>query len=359
VAPRGDASARAVRVGSGALAVESLLLDDLEVRIQAQRGDPARLARPIRVVVPSRSLREHLSSALLRRIGRAVAGLKIQTLHALAREVAETAGHPAPSGDALLAILVRRAARREGALRSALDGLQDGYGVVAGTVRDLLDAGFTEAHSDALAERVVGTGPETARARALAGVAAGTRRALAEAGLLRRSDVLERARRCIEKEPERALPSSAVLVHGFADATGVATDLLCALRDCCGAVLYLDRPPDPIAPDRPDAGVAFSGRFTARLAGSAGSSLQPADASPTPQLGLLRAPGAHAEARAVASRISALLAAGEVPERIGVVARQLAPYASARAGRPTRRDGGRSASSSCCGGGARRPRIAG
>jgi RecB family exonuclease len=279
------------------------------------------------VVVPSRSLREHLSKALVDRVGRAVAGLRIQTLHGLAREIVERADGSAGRGESLFPILVRRAALREPALRAALDGLQDGYGVVAGTVRDLLDAGFDEAHATALAECVGGEGPEHRRARAVLAVASATRRAFGAAGLAWRTDLVERARRQLERDPERALPSSAVLVHGFADATAVVTDLVVALRECRGAVVYLDRPPDPISPERTDAGVAFSERFTARLTGSAGADLEAAEGSPTPEVRMLRAPGAHAEARAVASRISALLAAGTTPERIGVVARQLAPYA--------------------------------
>jgi hypothetical protein len=329
VASGGDASARAgrVRAGLGARAVEELLLDDLALRIEAQRGELAHLARPIRVVVPSRSLRQHLSAALLARVGHAIAGVKIQTLYALAREIEEPATEPAQSGEALLPILVRRAAKREPALRVALDELHDGYGVVAGTVRDLLDAGLTEAHREALAERLSEESPGTRLAQAIVAVATATLRALADAGLTWRADLLERARRRLARDPERALPSSAVLVHGFADATGVVTDLIAALRDHRGAILYLDRPPDPIAPERVDAGVAFSERFTARLTGSGGPDLELGASSPTPEVQLLRAPGAHAEARAVASRIAALLAAGTPPERIGVVARQLEPYA--------------------------------
>ena len=308
-------------------AVESLLLGDLSLRIEAQRGDSARLARPIRVVVPSRSLREHLSTALLDRVGRAVAGVRIQTLHGLAREIVERAAGSVGRGEALFPILVRRAAMREPALRAALDGLHDGYGVVAGTVRDLLDAGFDESHAEALAGCVPGEGPEHRRARAVLAVASATRRAFADAGLEWRTDLVEKARRHLERDPERALPSSAVLVHGFADATAAVTELIVALRERCGAVVYLDRPPDPIAPERTDAGVAFSERFTARLTGFAGSNLEAAETSPTPEVRMLRAPGAHAEARAVANRISSLLAAGTTPERIGVVARQLGPYA--------------------------------
>jgi RecB family exonuclease len=329
VASGGDASARRgdVRVGLGARAVESLLLGDLSRRIEAQRRDSAGLARPIRVVVPSRSLREHLSTAILDRVGHAVAGVRIQTLHGLAREIVERAAGSAGRGEALLPILVRRAAMREPALRAALEGLHDGYGVVAGTVRDLLDAGFAEAHAAALAECVPGGGSEQRRARAVLAVASATRRAFGDAGLEWRTDLVEKARRHLERDPERALPSSAVLVHGFADATAVVTDLIVALCEQRGAVVYLDRPPDPIAPERTDAGVSFSARFTARLTGSAGSDLEAAEMSPAPEVQMLRAPGAHAETRAVANRISALLAAGTPPERIGVVARQLAPYA--------------------------------
>ena len=37
-----------------------------------------------------------------------------------------------------------------------------------------------------------------------------------------------------------------MLIHGFADATGVATDLIEALLRQREAWIYLDQPPDPI-----------------------------------------------------------------------------------------------------------------
>src|SRR5262249_10968348 len=43
-------------------------------------------------------------------------------------------------------------------------------------------------------------------------------------------------------------------------------------------------------------------------------------------IALIDAPGALAECRAIAHRVAALLARGTCPERIGVVARDLAPY---------------------------------
>ncbi|NQZ96989.1 MAG: PD-(D/E)XK nuclease family protein, partial [Myxococcales bacterium] len=82
-------------------------------------------------------------------------------------------------------------------------------------------------------------------------------------------------------------------------------------------------PRDPADPARDDAGVAFTLRFAERL--SAIGELSRFESAPPPsRVRILRAPGPTAELHAVASRIRALLDAGAIPERIGVVARDLA-----------------------------------
>ena len=131
-----------IRVGRGARQVEAALLAALVDAADAGRRDPALLALPIRVIVPSHSLRRHLAAALMRRTGRAIAGLTIQTLNAVALEIVERDAAVDPSGDALFPILVRRYAREERALRERLDEFSDGYAAVADVVTDLLDAGL-------------------------------------------------------------------------------------------------------------------------------------------------------------------------------------------------------------------------
>jgi RecB family exonuclease len=296
---------------------------DALAQLEASAAERNGLARPLRIVVPSRSLREHVSSVLVREAGRPLLGVRVQTLHAVAHEILERSGGPGRPGDVLLPVFVRRAAAHSPSLRRALEPLHDGYGIVAETVRDLIDAGLRAEQAEQAIACVPGDGAREERARALCEVACETQRALERAGLQWRSARLALARERLERDGAASLPSRDVWVHGFADATGLASDLLAALVTQLGAVLWLDRPPDPLAPERPDPGAAFGARLNSRLCGVAEPALDPGAVAPPPEIGLLRAPGAQAEIRAVAERVARLLEEGVAPERIGIVARRL------------------------------------
>ena len=135
------------RVGRGPRAVEALLLAELEALLEQGRREPALLSRPVRVVLPSQSLAQHLQAALVRRSGRAVLGCVVQTLRGLAFEIVARAGAHGAPGEALFPVLVRQLAGREAVLHERLDELVDGYGIVEANVADLLDAGFEAAHA--------------------------------------------------------------------------------------------------------------------------------------------------------------------------------------------------------------------
>jgi len=320
-----------VLVARGARAAEALLLERLDALAAEVRKDPSRLALPVRVVVPSRSLRVHLGAAIVRQRGRSVAGVTIQTLHGLALEILERVGETAAGGAALFEVLAQRLARRESSLRRGLEDLVDGYGAVSGTVRDLVDAGLEPVHAEVADEALATDGPlaggraEVERARALVRVAASAEQVMRGLGLGRVSTLLRRATDLVEDDPERALPARAILIHGFADATGVATDLLQALLRRRSAWLVLDRPPDPAV----DGGVekAFTERFVERL--SIAARLEPATPRTIPgppSVEGFEAVGGEAEVRELAWRVRALLDGGARPEGIGVVARDLSPY---------------------------------
>ncbi len=327
-----DGTAREARilVAPGARATEALLLERLTLQLEAARQDSRLLARPVRIVVPSRSLRDHLCSVLVRHFARAVAGVQVQTLHGLAREVLERCSLPTGPGEALLPVLVREAAKRESLLAESLGALHDGFGTVVGTVRDLLDAGFDPTLADGADDALVGLATDPAeclRARALVRVASAVATELEKLGIDTRTSCLRRAREALQRDPARALPQRAVWVHGFADATGVATDLIEALVRHCRASVLLDQPRDPADPTQPDLGQAFSARFRERLAGAARVEDLPGGGDLTARVTLLEAPGGDAEVRGVAVRVRALLDGGVAPESIGVVARTLTPYA--------------------------------
>lgn len=321
-----------VLLANGARAAEEALFERIEVLLAEVRGNPSLLGLPVRVVVPSRSLRLHLGAALARRRGRSAAGLIFQTLFGLASEIVERAGETVPPGGQLFGVLAERAARAEPVLRRGLDGLVDGFSAVTGTLRDLIDAGLEPVHCEAAEEALASDGPFAAsraqveRGRALVRAAARVEDWMRELGVGRASTLLRRAREILETGSEAALPARAVLIHGFADATGVATDLIETLLRRRGAWLVLDRPARPDGDGREE---AFTHRFAERI-GALSSPTETASA-PAARDGaagveLFEAVGTDAEAREIAHRVRNLLDGGARPEGIGVVARDLSPY---------------------------------
>jgi len=346
-----------VRIVAGARATERALLDGVARRIAEVRNDASLLATPIRVVVPSATLRGHLARRLVEHCGGAVAGVVVQTLHGLASEVLQRAGRRVPLADDVAPVLVRREARAEPILCDALDRLEDGYGSVVGVVSDVLNAGFLAAHVEAIEDVLVDEAPadsdplEIVRARALVRVAARVASGLRSHGLGHGSVRFAAASAALEAGGDvPLLPAREILVHGFADATGVALGLLRVLARHAPFTLFLDDPPDPGATRDPgatqDPGVAadpgaatgwaaargqlvqrFPAPFVAALETVARARRAEVAASPEPALACLEAPGPDAEARAVAERVAALVEAGARPEGIAIVARTLAPFA--------------------------------
>jgi RecB family exonuclease len=315
-----------VSIVSGARAAQDHLLAGIAPWVEETRRDPSRAGLPVRIAVPSRSLREHLCAALIDRFG-AVAGISVRTLYSFALEVAEREGERPPARDDFFPVWLRRIAREERVLREGFDSFADGYGLVEAGVSDLLDAGFEAHHAEAVDEQLVdaGGGAVLARARAVARVAAGADRELSGAPFGHRARLFRRAREVIERDPAGALPGRALFVHGFADATGVQADLIESLVRLCGARVILDHPPDPVTGGESE--TAFSQRFSDRLVGAAAGADTIDAAVSSPRFAIVHAPGPHAEARSLAERVRAALDAGVRPERIGVVARSLSGYA--------------------------------
>ncbi len=324
-----DERGPALWVARGARAAEAVLLREVFALSAAAEADPRLLGRPVLVVVPSGSLREHVAAALVAARGRALAGVEVLTLFRLATRMLESAGEPVAGSDRLLPILARRFGRQEPLLRAALDPMRDGWRVLAATLRDFLDAGFEPPHAEGCLEalRELGEGAEIERTAAIVRVAAAVAATVALPGLGRRADVVRRAAVLLGERGGELLGARAVLVHGFAETTAVAGDLLVALARHAGARVVLDEPPDPADPGRDDPH-AFTARLRERL-GAAAAPRSPVVASDRPDgLSLVRAAGASAEVREVARRIRTLLDDGAAPESIGVVARDLASLES-------------------------------
>lgn len=331
-------------LASGARVAERVLLDEVRrgievrdalVREALARGDAAAvaplLAAPLRIVVPSRPLREHVTSALLRHCGRALAGVVVQTHRALALAVIERAGEVAPRGDPLFGIAVRRAAAQSPILAEALGALRDGYASVEATARDLSDAGFTPAHAEAVEEWIAAQPADAATCARAQAVVAATARALQTLerdGAAPRAALLQRATELLALRGAELLPTRALWLHGYTDATGAVTDWLLALLRACGGRAIVDVPPSPF-----EAGVRedeFPSRLLERLSAVAMSETVPEAATPVAaDITLLRAPGTSAEVRAVATRVRALLDSGTRPESIGLVVRRPETHRSA------------------------------
>lgn len=306
----------------GARATEERLVERIRELRDAARRDPALLRRPVRVIVPSVSLRDHLSTVLVARCG-ALAGFQVATLFSVALEVLRASGRRAGRGTALFDVLVRRFARLQEPLSERLDDLEEGYAAVSASVRDFLDAGFETAHLAGLGELLeaadsVATADEIDRAGSLLAVTAATREALDTLGLTHRSTILREASDALETGGPDLLPTRALLAHGFAEATGVTSDLIASLLRVHGGTLFLDRPAA--------VGGGFESRHTERLADrlSAVARRETDAREPPPtDVAFFAAPDPEAEMREIVRRIRALLAEGASPESIALVARDL------------------------------------
>ena len=322
--------APSIWIGRGPRALEALLLARVAALAAAARANPSLLSDPVRIVVPSRSLADHVGERLVR-AGRACAGVQVQTLFALALEILERTGAAPPALDALFPVLVRRLAAEEPLLRERLAELSDGYAAVEASVSDLLDAGLDADCADAVCEAIASADLYPAareRALAVARVAARCFDAMQKAGGGHRALLLRAAREALCEGPDRALPARAVFVHGFADVTGLRADLIEELVRRRGASVLIDEPPDPARPEQADTGRRFTDRLRERLS-FLGE--RPADVSPLPEpeIRCFDAARPDGEVREAAARVREALDAGELPERIGVVARDLAGYRAA------------------------------
>ena len=97
---RGGGGPFPIRLARGARAVEARLAVEVAELVSASEREPQLLRYPVRVVVPSSSLRLHLSASLMHHFGRGVAGVNVQTLYALALEIVERAGGEGAASDA-------------------------------------------------------------------------------------------------------------------------------------------------------------------------------------------------------------------------------------------------------------------
>lgn len=292
----------------GAQAAEAALLAAVREQVDAARAEPRLLATPIYVVVPSRELRDHMAIRLAH--ASATLGVEVLSLHALALRLHRDAGAQPESRSALVEILARRAAEQQPELCERLNGLQDGMGLAASSIRDLLSARALQ-------------GPQ-----AIVQAAKATADSMQALGVQRPGDLQEAAADLVAEH----LRARAIFVHGFADATGQALHFLRALGHA-GARFVIDLPCDPADSGSPDRGQAFVASLVRRLGGAL-----PTASGASAALGTLPTPpawqhfhsaGVEDEVREVAHRVRGLLANGVPADEIGVVTRSMPHYAMA------------------------------
>ncbi len=304
----------------GALATERRLFEEVDAIL----GGSQDLGHPLRIIVPSKSLRQHVLCQIVKRRG-AAAGVVVQTAYSAARETLDKVGALPPVGDSFFELVVRRLSGRESSLVSSLENLDDGYGTVVGVVRDLLDAGYQPGHEDAVLDRLEDlerpvAGKRLERARAIVRIAARSYEAMSAAGSWRSAHSFELAESLIFETGAGVLPSSAVLIHGFADVTGLVADFLESLVRTYPTAILIDRPDRPGISERSEPGLRFLERLETRF-----SDLdQQEDPGTTPEGVVLLTEGGdvESEARWVAERARALTEEGVAAEEIGVVARR-------------------------------------
>lgn len=283
------------------------------------RADPKLLAAPLLIVVPSRSLRLHLARKVVEWTGGACAGVEVLTLAGAARQVLVAGGERPPRGALLFESLVTTALRGDSLLSNELGSFEDAERSLAATLRDLFDAGFASELGDALIEALrdpsasaSGTRAELERAEAILRIAAAIETRAVELDLDVGAGGFRRAAKLIGSRTD-VFACRGVWIVGFSDATGSALDLLEILLRREGSRVYADALADG----------SFGALLRSRLAIPA-SRAEPV--SPAATLTLSRAPSVDAEVRAAANRVLSSLERGIAPERIAIVARDLAPY---------------------------------
>ncbi len=343
----------------GPLALEAALVDALRAESARIAADPRRLSAPIVLAVPSEALRVHVAALCARELG-AVVGVRVQTLAGLAHDLsAEFAVLGAAASGARAAdILTLRAARE-----SLRDEGEAFAAAAAASIADLLDAGLVPEVEPALNEALLESPesesvplPERRMAARLVHAALAARAECAAHGVARHADVFTHAAIAL-RGSTRSPRARSVWLYGFTDVTGLQGDLVDALAAKLDVHAFWDESasaPRFGAALRTRLGIAAPGEtriagesapdlFRARgsapdvvrARGSAPDAVRARGAAPdavrargsAPQH--FRARGAEAEAREVLRRVRRLVDSGVVPERIGIVARDLATYRAA------------------------------
>ncbi len=302
-------------------------MEDLDRRLDQLVETPVDLSRVLRVVVPSSILRGHLAGRLVSRRGAAL-GLIFQTLDGFVQELLESdSRHTSSDGDAVFSILVRNVAETyvessDGKyFAESLSEFEGRFGSLTESVADLLDAGLTDAHLDALRESLQskGSGDVAKIAMGILDISGGVRESFRSLGLNRRSDRYERAKEIIESSTNNCR-SKAIWIYGFADVTGVQGDVLEALLRYTNAQIFIDQGVEtsPFAGGR-----KYLDRLVGRLSGVRGKRSIISNKVNNSTHEWSRTSSFRTECVQVVNEVSRLIEQGVLPEEIIITARNL------------------------------------
>ncbi len=189
---------------------------------------------PIRIITPTRGLRDHLTVALLRHRKRAVLGVRVQTLFGLAAEILERSGSSKKAGNLFFSWLVSKWGRVDEVLGPLLEPFEEGWNLVVESVEVLLDAGLTKSHLPAVADWFAGPGKtlgrdQGERLQALIRLSLAAQAGLLEANRFRSKDLFKLAEEELSKGT--CLPCRALFLYGFDPGSALENDFLDRLRE--------------------------------------------------------------------------------------------------------------------------------
>lgn len=296
--------------GAGALGLEQRWLERIRADQAALRRDPRILRRPGLVIVPSRSLRQHLQARAVQECAGVLLGVRFLSLPQLPRQVLP---REQTQGLGAYAALIARALPpdTDEATRQALRA----------SVRDLLHAQWNhtqlEAALDALDAAKLRES-ERAHAVLVLRVAGEVQRLAEESGICLPGEEFQRSAAALRRaRPGVPLDARWIHILGFADATGSAAELLHALLELPVTTLFQDGLASTLEP------CEFGASWLKSLSPAIDAAARPPRRDPIADVSMLRGRSTGAELRAVAGAVESALAQGTAPERIAIVARDL------------------------------------
>jgi hypothetical protein len=271
--------------------------------VAAAGNDPLR-AWSEEVIVSSNSVGQAIASELVARVPSGVAGLRLQTLEALAKRILNDAGeYPRVASVAERRLVMRTAARSFDDPRNQPgdQSMMESRGMASmleRSYRDVRDSGVTLSDLE----------PRADRTRTVARAWREYERLIAQLGAIDPADLLEGA----AAKMRAGATIAPQLIAGFYDMTGVQLRMVETLRNA-GKVAAI------WIPAGQDDAYRFAQPFIARFADP---SVEPFPVK-VPRTSVVEGDTKHNELRAVCDSIAKLLGDGAGSDRIGIVARSL------------------------------------